>query len=906
MLLYSYFVLFVCRIFRSFRPLIIAGNYGVPADDVDEWGLSQHFESARIHIAALVVADYSPTPSHWRSQRSLAAWLRAHGIPAMHGVDTRALAQHLRDRGSVPGRLVFLRGPASAQPPSAWSDPNARNLVAEVSPRAARVLNEGGAPRLLCVDMGMKHSIARLLLKRGAELTVVPWDHDLTAAARSGRYDGIFLSNGPGDPALVTVPVGHLRALMAEPDFALPVFGVCMGCQVLALAAGAQTGKMRFGNRGMNQPVVDLRTSLTYITSQNHGFEVLARTLPPTDWAELFRNANDGSCEGFSHRARPFSAVQFHPEARAGPLDTEFLLEDFLRCVRERGAPRLATLVLPPPAPPVRRLLLLGSGGLSIGQAGEFDYSGSQAIKAFKEEGVYVVLVNPNIATVQTSHGMADAVYFDPVTPRYVEAVIARERPDAIVLQFGGQTALNCGLALEDTGVLRRYGVRVLGTPTDTIRATEDREIFAQRLAEIGESAAPAGTATTVEGGLAVGRALGFPVLVRSAFSLGGLGSGFAEDDASLRALLERALSGSSQVIVDKSLRGWKEVEYEVVRDCKGNCVAVCNMENFDPLGIHTGDSIVVAPSQTLSNEDYFRLRAAALRIVHHLGVVGECNVQFAADPRSDAYCVIEVNARLSRSSALASKATGYPLAYVAAKLALGRALSEVKNKMTQVTSACFEPALDYVVVKVPRWDTRKFAKVSSLIGSAMKSVGEVMAIGRTFEEAMQKVQNPHLKQNMILLELTLFRLCQLDDMCWHMYLLSFSLLCGQRLLSFSPSRRCAWLTTPSTDSARLAPRPHICSARPRSWTPSCATRRTGACSRSRRRCTAATPSRPLTPSPTSTCGSSRSCAASSPSSALSRCSRARTPSPRCLRMLCAAQSRPGFRTASSRAFSRP
>jgi carbamoyl-phosphate synthase small subunit len=725
----------------------------VPPDDPDEWGLSQHFESERIHVTALIVADYSPTPSHWRSKQTLAQWLRAHNIPAIFGVDTRALAQLLRDRGSTLGKIEFLPGTAAATAAAAaaaaaagpdasavavWNDPNTRNLVAEVSRRTPLVLNPSGSPRLLVVDMGMKHSLAKLLLRRGAALTIVPWDYDIAAAARSGQFDGVFLSNGPGDPALVTTPAAHLRTLLADPDFAVPVFGVCMGCQVLALAAGARTVKMRFGNRGMNQPVLDLRTSLCYITSQNHGYAVDAASLPADQWTELFRNANDDSCEGFAHRSRAVSAVQFHPEARAGPLDTEFLFDDFLACVADRRT-RLLTLMLPPRQPAVRKLLLLGSGGLSIGQAGEFDYSGSQAIKAFKEEGVSVVLVNPNIATVQTGHGLADAVYFDPVTPAFVEAVIAKERPDAIVLQFGGQTALNCGLALEDSGVLRRYGVRVLGTPTATIRATEDRELFAQRLAEISERAAPAATATTVAEGLRVGAQLGFPVLVRSAYSLGGLGSGFADGPDALRVLLERALVSSPQVVVDKSLRGWKEVEYEVVRDCKGNCVAVCNMENFDPLGIHTGDSIVVAPSQTLSNEDYFRLRAAALRIVHHLGVVGECNVQFAADPRSDEYCVIEVNARLSRSSALASKATGYPLAYVAAKLALGRALTDVKNKMTQVTAACFEPALDYVVVKIPRWDTRKFSKVSSLIGSAMKSVGEVMAIGRTFEEAFQK-----------------------------------------------------------------------------------------------------------------------------------------------------------------------
>ena len=387
----------------------------------------------------------------------------------------------------------------------------------------------------------------------------------------------------------------------------------------------------------------------------------------------------------------------------------------------------------------IKKVLLLGSGALKIGEAGEFDYSGAQALKALREEGVTTVLINPNIATVQTSEGMADKIYFLPVTPYFVERVIEKERPDGILLAFGGQTALNCGVELEQSGVLERYGVRVLGTPVRAIMDTEDRELFVERLNEIGVATIKSEAVESVSEALRVAGKLGYPVIVRAAYALGGLGSGFCDNDAELSALVEKALSFSPQVLVEKSLKGWKEVEYEVVRDRFDNCVTVCNMENFDPLGIHTGESIVVAPSQTLSNDDYHYLRSIAIKIVRHIGIVGECNVQYAYDPASMDYRVIEVNARLSRSSALASKATGYPLAFVAAKLALGYGLFDLRNSVTRSTSAFFEPALDYVVVKIPRWDLGKFHGVDRHIGSSMKSVGEVMAIGRTFEEAIQK-----------------------------------------------------------------------------------------------------------------------------------------------------------------------
>ena len=387
-----------------------------------------------------------------------------------------------------------------------------------------------------------------------------------------------------------------------------------------------------------------------------------------------------------------------------------------------------------------RKVLVLGSGALQIGQAGEFDYSGTQAIKALKEERIATVLINPNIATIQTSEGMADKLYLTAVTPEFVERILVKEEVDALLLSFGGQTALNCGLALDEGGVLEKYGVRVLGTPVKTIRDTEDRKLFIERLAEIGVITARSHACCTADEVRATARQIGFPVMLRGGFTLGGQGSGIVETETDLDQALRRIFAnGVSQVLVEESLRGWKEIEYEVVRDGRDNCIAVCNMENLDPMGIHTGESIVVAPSQTLNDEEYQLLRSVAIKTIRHLGIVGECNIQYALNPGGTDYRVIEVNARLSRSSALASKATGYPLAYVAAKIALGYSLPEIPNAITRRTTAFFEPALDYLVCKVPRWDLPKFRGASMRIGTEMKSVGEVMAIGRTFPEVIQR-----------------------------------------------------------------------------------------------------------------------------------------------------------------------
>ncbi|MDR2626651.1 MAG: carbamoyl-phosphate synthase (glutamine-hydrolyzing) large subunit, partial [Dysgonamonadaceae bacterium] len=522
------------------------------------------------------------------------------------------------------------------------------------------------------------------------------------------------------------------------------------GNQLLAKAGGASTYKLKYGHRSHNQPVKMINSDKCFITSQNHGYAVSITSLGE-DWEVLFTNMNDGTNEGIRHKTKPFFSAQFHPEASSGPTDTEFLFDMFLEKViawkngqvneeSNINEPLVCSSTLPSqPVNSNKKVLLLGSGALKIGEAGEFDYSGSQALKALKEEGIYTILINPNIATVQTSEGVADKIYFLPVTPFFVEKVIEKEKPDGILLAFGGQTALNCGVALYRSGVFEKYNVQVLGTPVQSIIDTEDRELFVKKLDQINVKSIKSFAVEDILQAHEAAETLGYPVIVRAAYALGGLGSGFCNNAEELNLLAEKAFTHSPQLLIEKSLKGWKEIEYEVVRDKYDNCITVCNMENFDPLGIHTGESIVVAPSQTLTNHEYHKLRELAIRIIRHIGIVGECNVQYAFDTVSEDYRVIEVNARLSRSSALASKATGYPLAFVAAKLALGYGLQDLKNSVTKSTTAFFEPALDYIVCKIPRWDLSKFQGVSHEIGSSMKSVGEVMSIGRSFEEVIQK-----------------------------------------------------------------------------------------------------------------------------------------------------------------------
>ncbi len=706
----------------------LVGNYGVPNDEKDEFGISKFYESDKIQASAIIISDYSDRYSHWNAVKSLGDWLKAEKIPGICGIDTRELTKIVREKGAMKGKLVF----PDENKDIPFVDPNIENLVAKVS--CKEVVTYGkGKNKIVMVDCGVKNNIIRCLLKRDVTLTRVPWDYDFNTL----DFDGLFISNGPGNPALCGKTVEHIRVAMQKNK---PIFGICMGNQLLSIAAGAQTYKLKYGHRSHNQPVSMAGSTRAYITSQNHGFAVDNNTIP-SDWEPLFINMNDGTNEGIRHKSKPFFSAQFHPEACSGPTDTEFLFDTFVDMVAAQSQKPVSIIDEGKFTGPKKynKVLLLGSGALKIGEAGEFDYSGSQALKALREEGIKTVLINPNIATVQTSEGVADKVYFLPVTPEFVERVIQKERPDGIFLSFGGQTALNCGVALYESGILKKYNIEVLGTPVQAIIDTEDREIFNSKLAEINVNYIKSEAVTDLDHALKAANMLGYPVIVRAAYALGGLGSGFCNNDEELKVLVEKAFSYSPQVLVEKSLKGWKEVEYEVVRDKYDNCITVCNMENFDPLGIHTGESIVVAPSQTLSNKDYHKLRETAIKIIRHIGIVGECNVQYAYDPQSEDYRVIEVNARLSRSSALASKATGYPLAFVAAKLGMGYALPELKNSVTKETSAFFEPALDYIVCKIPRWDLGKFQGVSRLLGSSMKSVGEIMAIGRTFEESIQK-----------------------------------------------------------------------------------------------------------------------------------------------------------------------
>jgi carbamoyl-phosphate synthase large subunit len=724
----------------------LQGNYGVRDADA---------ESSRPWARALVVRWACPVPSHHSSEASLDEYLKRWKVPAITEIDTRALTRHLRTHGALravlthesetpsEARLAELTEMARRVTPLAEQD-----LVAQASrtsteewlealpPELRRAHHADGAGlSIAVVDYGVKTNILRSLRERGCRVVVLP--HTATwADIEATGADGMVLANGPGDPAVLDGPVELARRAIGR----IPIFGICLGHQIIGRAAGATTSRLPFGHHGANHPVKDLETGKVHITSQNHEFQVDAASIPAGDFFVSQRNLNDGSVEGLSHRSLPVFSVQYHPEGCPGPQDNQHLYDRFVEMVRQRR-PVLkpvggATL---PPKP--RKVLILGSGPIVIGQAAEFDYAGTQACKALREEGITTVLVNSNPATIMTDEEVADRVYLEPLTVDAVERVIARERPDALLPTLGGQTALNLATELAAAGVLDKYNVRLLGAGIETIRKAEDRQAFKDMLEQIGEPIPVSSVCESLDEVQKFAREVGLPLVIRPAYTLGGTGGGFVTNEADLERVAIRGLGASPihQVLIERSLWGWKEIEYEVMRDAADTCITVCNMENLDPMGVHTGDSIVVAPAQTLSDRDHQMLRSSAIRIIRALGIEGGCNVQFALDPKSSTYYVIEVNPRVSRSSALASKATGYPIARVAAKVAVGRRLEEIRNEVTGRTFAAFEPALDYCVVKIPRWPFDKFPAGDRRLGTQMASTGEVMAIERTFEAALTK-----------------------------------------------------------------------------------------------------------------------------------------------------------------------
>ena len=724
----------------------LQGNYGVREFDA---------ESSRPWARALIVRWACPVPSHHSSEGSLDEYLRRWNVPAITEIDTRALTRHLRTHGALravlthesesptPARLAELAEGARRVTPLSEQD-----LVAQTSRTSTEEWLEalpselrraqpadGAGLSIAVVDYGVKNNILRSLRERGCRVVVLP--HTATwADIEATGADGMVLTNGPGDPAVLDGPVELARHALGR----IPIFGICLGHQIIGRAAGATTSRLPFGHHGANHPVKDLETGQVHITSQNHEFQVDAASIPAGDFFVSQRNLNDGSVEGLSHRRLPVFSVQYHPEGCPGPQDNQHLYDRFVDMVRERR-PVLKPVggATQPPKP--RKVLILGSGPIVIGQAAEFDYAGTQACKALREEGITTVLVNSNPATIMTDENVADRVYLEPLTVDAIERVIARERPDALLPTLGGQTALNLATELAAAGILDRYHVRLLGAGIETIRKAEDRQAFKEMLQEIGEPVPVSRVCESLEDVLEFAAEAGLPLVIRPAYTLGGTGGGFVTNEADLERVATGGLNASPihQVLIERSLWGWKELEYEVMRDAADTCITVCNMENLDPMGVHTGDSIVVAPAQTLSDRDHQMLRSSAIRIIRALGIEGGCNVQFALDPKSSTYFVIEVNPRVSRSSALASKATGYPIARVAAKVAVGRRLEEIRNEVTGRTFAAFEPALDYCVVKIPRWPFDKFPSGDRRLGTQMASTGEVMAIERTFEGALTK-----------------------------------------------------------------------------------------------------------------------------------------------------------------------
>jgi carbamoyl-phosphate synthase large subunit len=727
-------------------PLI--GNYGVNAEDA---------ESFRPWVRALIVRELSDVVSNFRAKKSLSAYLEEYGIPGISGVDTRKLTRHIVKNGARRALLTHMdhipddtEKRALCQRAAKVVPLEDQDLVAECSTKhlyewqdalpgiyeKSSFLRVNGDKTVLVIDYGVKRNILRSLKSRGYRVLVAPHDIDLETI-QNLNPDGIVLSNGPGDPARLDYACELCRKLVGR----YPLLGICLGHQIIARSIGADTARLPYGHHGANHPVIDIDTGKVHITSQNHEFHVVPDTIPDASGFYVNQiNLNDSSVEGIAHKSLPVLGVQYHPEGCPGPQDNQYIFDLFTQIVKERKR-MYAGVGIPSSSTLPSSVLVIGSGPIVIGQAAEFDYSGTQACKALKEEGIRTILVNSNPATIMTDTEIADVVYVEPLTPEVLEAIIAKERPEALLPTLGGQTGLNLATELGRRGILEKYGVKVLGANLESIAKAEDREKFKQLLVEIGEPVLDSYVCTSVDQALKAASLLGYPVVVRPAYTLGGTGGGIAYTSEDLTAIVTRGLINSAinQVLVEKSLIGWKEIEYEVMRDANDTCITICNMENIDPMGIHTGDSMVVAPSQTLSDKEYQMLRTSALKIIRALGLEGGCNIQFALDPNSFTYYVIEVNPRVSRSSALASKATGYPIARTAAKVAVGRYLHEVINPITGRTYAAFEPSIDYVVTKVPRWPFDKFASADRTLGTQMKSTGEVMAIERTMEASINK-----------------------------------------------------------------------------------------------------------------------------------------------------------------------